>query len=76
MEHIKGEKNIEDAYSRIKVNFVKKDDDKDHLSTESKREVLKEYHNLLGLPSTNTMKFLILKKYHWEKINKDIEELV
>lgn len=42
-------------------------------SDQEKKEIFKEYHEIDGHSSVNTMKFLILPKYRWENIMKDIE---
>lgn len=73
IEYIKGESNAADYLSRY-LYEVKLDDD--DLCEEDINKILNEYHIISGHGSSNTMKFLIRRKYKWPGMWKQIEEYV
>ncbi|KAF9761364.1 Retrovirus-related Pol polyprotein from transposon [Nosema granulosis] len=74
IEYVKGEDNAADGYSRI--NVVKRDAATQRVfSEEEKRKILEEYHITLGHGTANNMKAAVLKRYRWEGIIKEIEDM-
>lgn len=76
VEYIKGESNAADCLSRNiqqeeKVNALKTID-----KEMEKQMILKEYHTALGHGSARSMEFLLLKKYKWCGIKRDIKTFV
>ncbi|MGL4850984.1 MAG: reverse transcriptase domain-containing protein [Clostridium sp.] len=75
--YIEGEKNGADGLSRqgsetININSVEAEE----FSPEVKLKILQSYHVESGHGSSNTMKFMIAKRYKWKSLNKDIEDFV
>lgn len=52
------------------INLVKS------LTAEEKNRILKEYKEISGYGSMETIKFLMNKKYHWSKIYREMENCV
>jgi hypothetical protein len=75
IEYIKGEDNAADGYSRVNtVRYQKATDSV--LSVEMKTRILTDYHLNLGHGSAGNMKAIILSRYKWPGIFKDIDDLV
>lgn len=71
VEYITGEKNGADGLSRY-CKRINVEQSPESTNTE-KMEIIKAYHSKSGHGSSNTMKFLMLSKYKWKDIIKDIE---
>lgn len=68
-EYIKGELNVADVLSRRNQVKVLKE-----YSDDEKREILKNYHTLLGHGSPSNMNFNIRHKYIWPQLGRDIKK--
>jgi hypothetical protein len=75
-EFIKGEKNGADGLSRFTTIIARVERVKSITLQENQNKIIAEYHQISGHGSSNTMKFLIRKKYIWPGIFKDIENYV
>ncbi|KAF9760731.1 Transposon Tf2-8 polyprotein [Nosema granulosis] len=76
IEHVKGEDNIADGCSRTfngcntiaSIISERVEDNKD--------EILKQYHDISGHGSKNTLKFMISRNFSWKGMYKDIEKYI
>ncbi|KAF9744817.1 Retrovirus-related Pol polyprotein from transposon 17.6, partial [Nosema granulosis] len=73
VDYIKGEMNIADGFSRINKEEEVFEVREEGYSREDKKEILKEYHEISGHGSSNTMKFMIKQRYEWKGMYKDME---
>lgn len=76
VEYIKGENNLADSVNRLRIISLKEIKHDYEALGHDRNRITEEHHIKLGCGSANTIKHLILKKYHQEGIFEDTEKHV